>query len=138
MNEDDALVLTEEESKKIIQKGYKKAEKLLERQKKVEKVLLDFEKKMKELPKGFSALANLPIMASMINHYISGKYKEVPVATITYALVAILYVLTPTDIIPDIIPGVGYLDDVGIVLGVLPFIKKDLDNYIKWRDVNIE
>ena len=35
---------------------------------------------------------------------------------------AVLYVISPIDSLPDILPGVGWLDDLGIVLLVLRYI----------------
>ncbi len=35
---------------------------------------------------------------------------------------AVLYVISPIDSLPDILPGVGWLDDLGIVLLVLRYV----------------
>ena len=39
---------------------------------------------------------------------------------ILYVLAAIIYVLSPIDFVPDVIPILGWLDDVG-VLGLLGY-----------------
>lgn len=37
-----------------------------------------------------------------------------------YVLAAIIYILSPIDFVPDVIPIIGWLDDVG-VLGLLGY-----------------
>ena len=37
-----------------------------------------------------------------------------------YVLLAVLYVLSPVDFVPDVIPIIGWLDDIGI-LGLLGY-----------------
>lgn len=51
---------------------------------------------------------------------------QVSLARKSLALVAILYGVMPLDLIPDVIPVVGWLDDAGVLAAVLAFI---------WRDV---
>lgn len=36
-------------------------------------------------------------------------------------ILALLYFLSPIDLVPDVIPGTGFLDDVLVVLGSLAF-----------------
>ena len=42
--------------------------------------------------------------------------KKTPVRIRLVILVALGYFLSPIDIIPDFIPGVGYLDDMGVLV----------------------
>lgn len=69
----------------------------------------------------------------MVKDYVKGEYKDVPYKTIAGAAFAVLYILNPIDLIPDFIPGVGYLDDAGVFALVLKFIKDDLENYKAWK-----
>ena len=51
----------------------------------------------------------------MLKDFFTKKYTEVPVGTITAIAGSLLYVLSPIDIIPDFILGVGYIDDAAII-----------------------
>lgn len=46
---------------------------------------------------------------------------------------ALAYFLLTSDAIPDIIPGLGLLDDAAVVGLVYAQVKKELDRYIAWR-----
>ena len=43
---------------------------------------------------------------------------------------ALVYILSPLDIIPDVIIGLGQLDDLGILLGSLRLFKSLIPEYI--------
>jgi uncharacterized membrane protein YkvA (DUF1232 family) len=42
---------------------------------------------------------------------------------------AILYFLAPLDAIPDVMPLVGYLDDMGVILWTVKFMGNELNPY---------
>ena len=49
---------------------------------------------------------------------------------------ALIYVLSPADIIPDGILGVGYLDDAAVVTICWKLVKSDVEEYKRWRQMN--
>ncbi len=81
--------------------------------------------------KKYSELAK--IMYGMLNDYRRGIYKNVPWFTIGAIGFTFLYVFNPLDIIPDFIPGVGYVDDFAVFTVVLRFIQTDLHTYLDWK-----
>ncbi|WP_238899075.1 DUF1232 domain-containing protein [Clostridium sp. YIM B02500] len=50
--------------------------------------------------------------------YIALKKKEAPVIAKVFAMITIIYALSPIDLIPDFIPVIGLLDDI-ILLPIL-------------------
>lgn len=64
------------------------------------------------------------------------EYTEIPVGTMASVVIALLYFLAPVDVIPDVIPGLGYIDDAAIIAACLVLIKTDLDDYRVWRKEN--
>ena len=68
----------------------------------------------------------------MVKDYASGKYREVPEKSILDATVALLYILNPLDLIPDLVPGLGLVDDAAVLTMVVKAIQSDVQNYRSW------
>lgn len=73
------------------------------------------------------------VMVGMIKDYKKGNYKNVPWFTIAAITFSLLYILNPLDIVPDFIPGLGYVDDLAVFTFALKFIQNDLHNYLDWK-----
>jgi len=71
-------------------------------------------------------------LTAMVKDYASGKYREVPEKTILAATVALLYILNPFDLIPDLVPGLGLVDDAAVLTMVVKAIQVDVQNYRSW------
>jgi len=68
----------------------------------------------------------------MVSAAVTGKYK-IPFRTIAAVTFTLLYLANPLDLIPDIIPVVGYIDDAFIVGLCVRFIGSDLEKYRIWK-----
>lgn len=73
------------------------------------------------------------VMYGMLKDYRKGVYSQVPWFTIATIAFSFLYILNPLDIIPDFIPGLGYIDDMAVITFGLRFIESDLHNYLDWK-----
>jgi uncharacterized membrane protein YkvA (DUF1232 family) len=69
----------------------------------------------------------------LLKAYINKEYTVVPWASIVLVTVAILYFLTPIDLILDWLPLVGYVDDAAVIVFVIRQIKVDLDKFQQWE-----
>jgi uncharacterized membrane protein YkvA (DUF1232 family) len=72
------------------------------------------------------------LLFRLVRAWVLGDYKEVPRKTIFWAVIAILYFLSPLDFIPDLFPG-GYIDDITVISFVLKKIKDDLEKFSGWE-----
>lgn len=79
-------------------------------------------------------LKELSLMLSMITDYMQGNYKEVPFGTIIGITAAVIYFVSPVDLIPDFIPGLGQIDDVGAITLAIKYVYKDLKAYEAWKN----
>ncbi len=70
--------------------------------------------------------------------WITGNYTDVPVKTILLVIAAIIYFVNPFDVVPDFLPGIGYLDDATVIGFVIGSIKDDIEAFKNWssRDTN--
>ena len=127
-------IVTQEEALKELEKGYGKAELILTDEGKLERFLQRLEKKLQSIPKIGDKLSHIPIFASLVKSYVKKEYTEVPVGTIVAVISALVYFASPIDLIPDVIPGAGHIDDVAVVGACLVLVDTDIKDYIKWRD----
>ncbi len=73
----------------------------------------------------------IKLLYGMISDSIIGRYK-LPYRTIAAVSFTLLYFANPFDLIPDMIPFVGYIDDAFVVSLCIKFIGIDLEKYRKW------
>ncbi|MDQ1337982.1 MAG: hypothetical protein QG617_949 [Campylobacterota bacterium] len=77
---------------------------------------------------------DVKLMVGLITDYLRGNYKEVPWNVIASIAAAIVYFVSPVDIIPDFIPALGYADDAAVLRLALSFAGPDLEKYKQWKD----
>lgn len=73
------------------------------------------------------------LLFNLLRDYANGNYREVPFNVVAAIGGALLYVLSPIDLIPDFIPIIGYLDDAAVIAFCLSLIEKDLVSYKVWK-----
>ena len=79
---------------------------------------------------------DLRLLIPLIKDYWQGSYRDVSVKSIVIFVVALAYIISPIDLIPDYIAGLGQIDDA-VILGLsLYFLEKDLRKYKEWKDKN--
>ncbi len=76
-------------------------------------------------------VGRIRLLVMVGSDYLSGTYRRLPTSTIWALMFALLYVASPVDVIPDVIPGLGWLDDAFVVGLVIRAIRKDLRRYCR-------
>jgi uncharacterized membrane protein YkvA (DUF1232 family) len=107
------------------------------------RILLDKEQKAERRLSSLSA--SLPRLAmqvrlsfSLLKDYAQGNYRKLPFWSVASVAAALGYFLAPTDLIPDFIPGIGYLDDAAVFALVLSGIREDLKKYAETKGIRLE
>lgn len=78
-------------------------------------------------------IQHITIFFQMLRDWRNGDYPRSQVKTLLLLTAAILYIVMPLDIIPDVILGLGFIDDAGVLGLIWTLIKKELSQYEKWR-----
>lgn len=78
-------------------------------------------------------MENGRLLFQLVKDYFKGDYREVPYWAIGAAALALLYVLSPIDAIPDMVPGLGFLDDATVLAFCLKLVDVELDKYREWK-----
>jgi uncharacterized membrane protein YkvA (DUF1232 family) len=99
----------------------------------------EISKKLKKVPGIFTKIINqIILLLDMIKSYWSGEYREIPWFSIAMSAAALLYFINPIDIIPDIIPLIGFVDDAFVVGFVIKSIQGDLKKYCAFKGYALE
>ena len=72
-------------------------------------------------------------LGRLVRAYANGSYREISVGNIAMVVGAILYFVTPLDLIPDAIPGVGLIDDATVFAFVLARLDSELAQFAAWE-----
>lgn len=86
----------------------------------------------------FKKLVNqLKLAIQLVKDYKSKAYTEIPWRSIGLIAMAILYFLNPFDIVPDMLPVMGFADDAVLFAAIFKSVRSDLEKYAVWKGVNI-
>jgi uncharacterized membrane protein YkvA (DUF1232 family) len=115
----------------LVEEGAKKVT-----DKDVEKVIA----KSEEIKKRFSASGPLKrfvedgqLLLEMVRDYWGGKYRQIPFGTVAAVVFTLIYVFNPLDLVPDVLPIIGQVDDAAVVAGCLMLLQQDLRTYRQWK-----
>ncbi|MED4532956.1 YkvA family protein [Metabacillus fastidiosus] len=78
--------------------------------------------------------SNLQLIFEALRSWKSGAYPHFPKTSLIMIVAAIIYFVSPVDLIPDFLLGLGILDDAAIIAFVAKQLTKDLAKFEKWKD----
>ncbi|SHK03432.1 YkvA family protein [Hymenobacter psychrotolerans] len=84
------------------------------------------------------AWETLQTLFRLIRASVSGEYTGLPTGTVVAAVAVTIYFMSPIDLIPDVIPVLGLLDDVALVAWFSTTIKEELDKFSEWEKTRPE
>lgn len=113
-----------------------KANEIISDEEQFDAFLLKAENSLELIPIVGTYLSDVPLLISLIKAYKKKEYTEPPISTIIAIVAVLIYVVVPTDLIPDYIPYAGFLDDASAVAFVVEKTNKDLEAYKKWQKEN--
>ena len=73
------------------------------------------------------------MLTSLVKDWRTGRYRGALRWTIAAAAFALIYVINPFDIVPDVIPFFGAVDDASVIAACLFLIERDLHTYRDWK-----
>lgn len=114
-------------------KNKAQAENILRDPKKAEELVRRINSKLVNIPYVGEYFTDVPTLCLMVSDYVKGAYKQVPFAAVVGIVVALVYFLTPIDLIPDAVPGVGQLDDAAVIMFAVKAAHNDIADYKRWK-----
>lgn len=79
---------------------------------------------------------DLQLLFRLVRAWLAGQYTIIPWQSVIFVVAAIVYFVNPFDLVPDFLPGSGFLDDATVVGFVLKSIKRDLEDFSLWEKSN--
>jgi uncharacterized membrane protein YkvA (DUF1232 family) len=69
----------------------------------------------------------------MARETLAGRYRKLPKRSLIAAVAALFYLVDPIDLIPDVLPALGFLDDAVVLAWVVRQIRRDIDAFLVWE-----
>ena len=80
----------------------------------------------------YEAKSDFIVFCDYVKDVATGRYKGYKVWNLTVVVAAIIYVLSPIDIVPDFLLG-GFIDDISIIGWAISKVGKELKAYREYR-----
>lgn len=119
--------------KNELTKRFQMAREILTDEKQLEALLIAVEEKIKTVPLIGEELAKIIVLVEILKDYIQKKYTAIPITSLVAIVAALLYFLTPIDLVLDSIPLLGFLDDFSILRLAFEMVGEDVRNYKEWK-----
>lgn len=72
----------------------------------------------------------------VIRDYANGTYRSVPWKAVGALVAAIVYVVSPVDLIPDFLIPIGWTDDLLALALTWGLVKRELRDYCAWKGLS--
>ena len=112
-----------------------KAEQYAKDPKKLGKLFEEAAKKSTQTSRGpfGETWAYLQAMIRLIRAYATGDYRDITWQSLVIVVLAIVYFVSPIDVIPDFVPFIGFLDDALVISWAVQQVKDELDAFMAWE-----
>lgn len=126
---------------KRIEEGYKKFEKkakeYVKRPEKTDVLLKDATKKADDKKGSLTEIwDNFQLLLELVSAWRNGEYRKIPTGSIVTIIASIIYFVSPIDLMPDFLIGLGIVDDAAVIGFVLKQITTDLEKFKIWKENN--
>lgn len=113
----------------------KQVDMIVRQEQKVVELLRNVGKKLSNLahnPKVQKLTTPIQIFIRMIKAHFNGQHK-IEFSTLGLIVLAMVYFISPIDLIPDFLGVIGFADDLSVVLAVYAKVKDEVDRFLEWE-----
>lgn len=80
---------------------------------------------------GYAKTAGKEVIEKALFLYYAAQRSETPIWAKTVIFGALAYFVSPIDAIPDVVPVIGYVDDLGVLAAALASVSAYIDSNVK-------
>ena len=80
-------------------------------------------------------VGRIKVFGRMTKAYATGSYRGIPRKSILIVIGALVYFVTPIDLVPDFIPITGLLDDFTVIVWVYNTLQGEIEEFMQWEMV---
>ncbi|MED3574555.1 YkvA family protein [Cytobacillus praedii] len=118
--------------------GYKKflskAKQYVDNPGETNQLLKKTEKKAKANKASFAGIwEKFQLLIQLLKSWSSGEYRAISKKSILFIIASILYFISPIDIIPDFLIGLGIVDDAAVIAFAIKQLSDELEKYKSWK-----
>ena len=109
-----------------------RAKNIYDDRQKLDELLKDSEGKSRKL--GIKSMfEDIKVLRHLVSDYRSGHYRNVSKSAILMITAGLIYLVSPIDMLPDFILGLGFMDDAMILGYIIKQLYSIIDDYKIWR-----
>ena len=133
LNTGDLIVIYD-----MAQQGKKKsslieAERAIANSQRLDSLLKQGKEAARNTPGIGTVAEDLFLSIEMVRDWKRKIYKDVPMRTVIAIVATIVYLVSPIDVIPDVVPGIGVVDDIAVVGFCVKAVHDDIRKYEQWK-----
>jgi uncharacterized membrane protein YkvA (DUF1232 family) len=73
-------------------------------------------------------------LLEMLSEYSKGNFR-LNDAAVGWIIASLAYLILPTDLIPDFLPGIGFTDDAAVFILAFRQLSQELEHFSRWKEL---
>lgn len=115
-------------------KSKKKAKELLDNPSRIAELLSRAGKILGKSPgnlQGF--MSEIRALLRLVHAYAKGEYTDLSKKALVLIVAGLVYLVNPLDLVPDVLLGIGFLDDATVIGFVLLKTRSEIQRFLDWE-----
>lgn len=117
----------------------KQVQAIIRQEKKAVELIQQVGKKLASLahhPKVKLVTEPVSIFIRMLKAHVAGTHK-ISGGTLGMIVLALVYFLSPIDLVPDFLGVFGFADDISVILAVYTKVKDEVEGFLEWERTQV-
>ncbi len=81
---------------------------------------------------GTQSITQFKQIANLLYYYGSGQYNQISKNSLIKVVAVLVYFVMPIDLVPDLLPAMGYIDDITLLSWLFSTLQGELKDFNAW------